>query len=64
MHTFELSNDNNMNGLISAIHESNDPLVVSEDGAECFIAMKPTVFEHILFGTDELDRTDRVTMRL
>lgn len=64
MHMYELSSCEDLSTLISTTTRSQEPVVISNNGTECLVAMHPLVFENILFGTAILDSVDRTSLHL
>lgn len=64
MHTYELSTHEDLNTFISAAACAQEPIVISDKGNECLVAMNPSVFERILFGTVVLNSVDRTSLHL
>lgn len=50
--------------LVGAAHEIDEPVIVFDGEGECLVAMRPSVFERILFDTDLLNQTDRASLRV
>ena len=64
MGSIELRTLSDVAALVGAAHESDEPIVLFDGEDECLVAMRPSVFERILFDTDLLNRTDRSTLYL
>ena len=47
--------------LVGLAQSSDEPLVVYDGDDECLIAMRPAVFERLLFDTNILNRSSRET---
>ena len=54
----------NIQALVSCVHESDEPVVVLDGQDECLVAMRPAVLERILFDTDLLNRMPREELHL
>jgi len=50
--------------LVSLAQGADAPVVVFDGEDECLVAMRPSVFEHILFDIDRLNLEERKTLRL
>ena len=50
--------------LIAAAHSADEPVVVFDGEDECLVAMRPAVFERILFDGDLLNRSEREMLHL
>ena len=64
MGSIELCALSNVGALVGAAHETDEPIIVFDGEDECLIAMRPAVFERILFDTDLLNQSDRSTLHL
>ena len=64
METYKLQELENLNGLVSRAQMSDEPLIVFDEDDECLIAMRPSVFERILFDSDLLNSGKRETLHL
>ena len=64
MGSIELRTLSDVASLVAIAHESDEPVVVHDGDDECLIAMRPAVFERILFDTDLLNWSGRETFRL
>ncbi|MBQ3302470.1 MAG: hypothetical protein IJH04_10080 [Eggerthellaceae bacterium] len=51
MEYVDLRNGLELDQLVSLAQKSDEPFVVSENGDECLIVMRPAVFERILFDS-------------
>ena len=52
----------NVNALIATAHETDEPVIVYDGEDECLVAMRPAVFERILFDSDLLNQSNRSTL--
>ena len=52
METVMLNSLESTRSLIAHAHAIDEPLIVYEGGDECLVAMRPAVFERILFDSD------------
>ena len=50
--------------LVRAAQSEDEPVIVLDGEDECLIAMRPAVFERILFDSDLLNCAERETLRL
>ena len=50
--------------LVGKVHESEEPLVVLDGDDECLVAMRPAVFERILFDSNLLNCWNRESIVL
>lgn len=50
--------------LVSLAQGSDEPVILFDGEDECLIAMRPAVFERILFDTDLLNCEKRKTLHL
>lgn len=50
--------------LVNLAQGSDDPVVVFDGEDECLVAMRPPVFERILFDTDLLNYGSRASLHL
>lgn len=64
MGSIELRTLSNVSALVSAAYETDEPVIVLDGDEECLVAMRPSVFERILFDTDLLNRHDRSTFHI
>lgn len=64
MGSIELCALHNVGELVGAAHDSDEPIIVHDDGGECLVVMRPAVFERILFDTNLLNQMDRESLRL
>lgn len=64
MGSIELRTLSDIAALVGAAYESDEPIVLFDGEDECLVAMRPSVFERILFDTDLLNRADRSTLYL
>lgn len=63
MDTYALKPDSRIQDVVAAAQRAEGPVAVLEEGSECFIALRPDVFETLLFGSLVLECTDRSTLR-
>ena len=50
--------------LVAIAHAADEPLVVFDGEDECLVAMRPAVFERILFDGNLLNRSEREMFHL
>lgn len=62
METCNLQNLENVSGLVSCAQASDEPVIVFDGEDECLVAMRPAVFERILFDSDLLNCEKRETL--
>lgn len=62
MGSIELRTLSNANALVAAAHETDEPVIVYDGEDECLVAMRPAVFERILFDSSLLNQSDRATL--
>ena len=48
--------------LVACAQATDEPLVVFDGEDECLVAMRPAVFERILFDSDLLNQSNRSTL--
>ena len=53
-----------VDSLVSAAHATDEPVIVFDGEDECLVAMRPAVFERILFDSDLLNCAKRETLHL
>ena len=63
METVALNKLESARSLVAQAHATDEPIVVFEDESECLVAMRPEVFERILFDTHLLNCEDRTKLR-
>ncbi len=64
MGTCMLDSLDNARELVSLAHKSDEPVIVFDGNDECLVAMRPAVFERILFDSDLLNCQDRSSLRM
>ena len=64
MGSIELRTLSGVESLVAAAHEVDDPIVVLDGEDECLVAMRPAVFERILFEGDLLNASNRAALHL
>ena len=64
METRDLRNLENVSGLVDCVQASDEPIIVFDGEDECLVAMRPAVFERILFDSDLLNCEKRETLHL
>ena len=64
MGSIELRALSGVESLIAAVHEVDNPVVVLDGDDECLVAMRPAVFERILFEGDLLNASNRAALHL
>lgn len=64
MGTIEMRELSDVKALVAEAHGSDEPLIVFDGEDECLIAMRPAVFERILFDTGLINAQRRETLRL
>ena len=62
MGSIELRTLSDVNALIATAHETDEPVLVFDGEDECLVAMRPAVFERILFDSDLLNQSNRSTL--
>ena len=62
MGSIELRTLSNASALVAAAHETDEPVIVYDGEDECLVAMRPVVFERILFDSSLLNQSDRSTL--
>lgn len=55
METVALKNLETVRSLVAQAHATEEPIVVFDGNDECLVAMRPAVFERILFDTGLLN---------
>lgn len=63
MDTYALKPDSRIEDIIAAAQSAEGPVAVLDGGQECLVALRPAVFEALLFGSLMLECTDRSTLR-
>ncbi|MBR3181033.1 MAG: hypothetical protein IKF56_00065 [Eggerthellaceae bacterium] len=53
-----------MEELVAVAHAADEPLVVFDGEDECLVAMRPAVFERILFDSNLLNHSEREMLHL
>lgn len=53
-----------MRDLVRAAHQTSDPVIVFDGPDECLVAMRPAVFERILFDGEHLHAEGHSAMHL
>ena len=64
MDTCMLDSVDSVRSLVSLAQNGDEPLVVFDGDDECLVAMRPAVFERILFDTNLLNCTNRESLSL
>lgn len=64
MGTCALNSIGDVRALVGLAQESDEPLIVFDGDDECLIAMRPAVFERILFDTDLLNCINRDSLHM
>lgn len=64
MDAYKIQDSPNVKTLVSAAQQNDEPLMVYDGEDECMVAMRPSVFERILFDTNLLNAVDRETLHL
>lgn len=64
MGTCALNSIGDVRALVGLAQESDEPLIVFDGDDECLVAMRPAVFERILFDTDLLNCIDRDSLHI
>lgn len=54
MGVYALNSIDSLSSLVRYAQESDEPIIVVDGNDECLIAMRPSVFEHILYDNDLL----------
>ena len=55
METCTIQNLNGLRELVALAYGAEGPVVVLDDESECLVAMRPAVFERILFDAGEIE---------
>ena len=64
MGVYVLQDSNDSRNLINVVQLSDEPVVVFDGEDECLVAMRPSVFERILFDSDLLNCEKRASLHL
>lgn len=64
MGSIELRALSGVESLVASAHETDEPLIVFDGEDECLVAMRPAVFERILYDSDLLNSAKRETLHL
>lgn len=64
MGTCALNSMNDVRELVGIAQASDEPVIVFDGEDECLIAMRPAVFERILFDSDLLNCSNREELSL
>lgn len=64
MEAIELCTLPGPDALIAIAHGTDEPVIVYDGEDECLVAMRPAVFERILFDSDLLNRSEREMLHL
>lgn len=64
METCTIQDLGGLRELVSLVYGIEGPLVVFDDGSECLVAMRPAVFEDILFETSQIEEEGRRSLHL
>lgn len=64
MDAYKIQDSPGVDALVCAVQQNDEPLVVYDGEDECMVAMRPSVFERILFDTSLLNAVDRETLHL
>lgn len=64
METVALKNLETARSLVAQAQATDEPVVVFDGPDECLVAMRPAVFERILFDTSILNCEDRTDLHL
>ena len=64
MGSVDLSALSGVEMLVAAAHDVDEPVVVYDGSDECLVAMRPAVFERILFDANLLNSSNRETLHL
>lgn len=59
METLALDPKETLQSLVNKAQGSDEPVVVYDGDDECLVAMRPAVFERVLFDSDLLNAGDR-----
>ena len=62
MKTCKLQELESLKGLVCQAQSSDEPVIVFDGEDECLVAMRPPVFERMLFGSDLLLCEDRASL--
>lgn len=64
MNCIDIQAFGNTRDLVAIVQSEENPVVVLDGEDECLVAMRPAVFERILFDVDSLKCVERETLRL
>lgn len=64
MGTYALKEHSETRELVKMVHGLDEPVVVFDGDDECLVAMRPAVFERILFDSDLLNSAQRESFHL
>ena len=64
METYNIDDFSSLSSLVSQTQMTDEPLIVFDGEDECLIAMRPAVFERILFDSDLLNCEKRESLHL
>ena len=64
METCTIQDIGGVKELVSLAQGADQPVIVYEGEDECLVAMRPSVFERILFDIERLNLEERKTLRL
>ena len=62
METYALKEECKLKELVAAAQWAEEPIIVFDGEDECLVAMRPSVFERILFDTNLLNCSDRASL--
>ena len=63
MNCIDIQEINDTRDLVVLVQNEDNPIIAFDGEDECLVAMRPAVFERILFEGDLLNSTERVTLR-
>lgn len=64
METISMNAVQNVSQLVGKVHEASEPVIVFDGDDECLVAMRPSVFERILFDSNLVNCSDRESIAL
>ena len=63
MNCIDIKTINRPDDLVKIAQGENEPIIVLDGEDECLVAMRPAVFERILFDSDLLNFSNRESLR-
>ena len=64
METITMNSVQDVRTLVGKAHETDEPVIVLDGDDECLVAMRPAVFERILFDSNLLNCSNRESIML